>query len=653
MAGEDDFELWLGRIGSDKPLGARLRVAANRAGRQLRTAGSRASKFTGARIGRGAGVGRVLSSRDRSADLRGRRVIVKARIVKLAGKGVGAARAHLRYLQRDGTTREGERGLLYGRDAEGTDGKAFLDRGSGDRHQFRFIVAPEDGAQYEDLKPLVRRLMADAEQDLGTRLDWVAVDHFNTGHPHSHVIIRGVDERGKDLVIAPDYLTHGLRERATALVNLDLGPRSDVEIQRSREAEITQERFTDIDRRLPRSVDEHGLVSAAHRDSVEQSLRAGRLQTLARMHLAREVSRGIWKLDPELEPTLRRMGGRGDITRTMTRARRGRLPRRAPGDYAIYDPAADKAASIVGRVVARGLSDEYRDRHYLIIDGVDGISRYVDIGVNSEPISQSVIVRLEPRATGAREVDRTVAAVAAARGGRYSIEDHLRHDAQATQAFAEKHVRRLEAIRRTTRGVKREPDGSWTVATDHLDRAEAYERAIARNNPVIIETLSEQPLEQLPAHDGATWLDRELTTAKPTQLGRGFGAEVRGALAARQQWLVEQELAQMEAGQVRIAPNAIARLQQRELVRVAGQLSRELGLGYVPSARGEPVEGKLARPIQIGDRKFALIEKSREFTLVPWRPVLERAIGRQVAGIMREGGIDWTIGRSRGPTIGM
>jgi type IV secretory pathway VirD2 relaxase len=653
MAGEDDFELWLGRIGKDKALGARLRVAANRAGRQMRAAGGKPSKFTGARIGRGAGVGRVLSSRDRGAGLRARRVIVKTRIVKLAGKGVDAARAHLRYLQRDGTTREGERGELYGREREGVDGKAFLERGSEDRHQFRFIVAAEDGAEYEDLKPLVRRLMADAERDLGTRLDWVAVDHFNTGHPHSHVIVRGVDERGKDLVIARDYLTHGLRERATALVNLDLGPRTDLEIARSQQAEITQERFTGIDRRLIRSADALGHVRAIHRDGVEQSLRAGRLQTLARLQLAREVSHGTWSLDPELEPALRRMGERGDIIRTMNRAMRERLPQRALSDYAIYEPGEGKAAPIIGRVVARGLSDELYDRRYLIVDGLDGISRYVDIGTSNEPIPEGGIVRIEPRSIGARDVDRTVAEVAAANGGRYSIDDHLSHDAQATEAFAQKHVRRLEAIRRTTGGVEREPDGTWIVRPDHLARAEDYERVVTRNNPMVTETLSTQPLDRLYGHDGATWLDRELSSAKPALLGRGFGAEVRTALVLRQQWLVEQELVQLEGDQVRLKPNAIARLQQRELTRVAGQLSRELGLHYVPATGGERVEGKLGRAVQIGDRKFALIERSHEFTLVPWRPVLERAIGKQVAGIMREGGIDWTIGRSRGLSIDM
>src|SRR5690606_33236658 len=101
-----------------------------------------------------------------------------------------AAAAHLRYLQRDGTTREGERGMLYGPDSDAVDGRAFLERGAGDRHQFRFIVSAEDGAEYEDLKPLTRRLMGQLEKDLGTRLEWAAVDHFNTGHPHTHIVLR-------------------------------------------------------------------------------------------------------------------------------------------------------------------------------------------------------------------------------------------------------------------------------------------------------------------------------------------------------------------------------------------------------------------------------------------------------------------------------
>src|SRR3546814_20223552 len=81
----------------------------------------------------------------------------------------------------------------------------FLKRTVGDRHQFRFIVSAEDGAEYPDLKPYIRRLMAQAEQDMGTKLDWVAVDHFNTERPHTPLVLRGIGDRGDHLIIAREY----------------------------------------------------------------------------------------------------------------------------------------------------------------------------------------------------------------------------------------------------------------------------------------------------------------------------------------------------------------------------------------------------------------------------------------------------------------
>ena len=68
-------------------------------------------------------------------------------------------------------------------------------------------------------------------QDLGTRLDWVAVDHHNTGHPHSHIVVRGVTEDGKILNIAGDYIAQGIRARASEVVTLELGPQTEQEVQ--------------------------------------------------------------------------------------------------------------------------------------------------------------------------------------------------------------------------------------------------------------------------------------------------------------------------------------------------------------------------------------------------------------------------------------
>ena len=143
---DDDFELWLGRIAKDRPFRHEVRKALNLAGGLKRNLGKRARRFDGSRIGRGSGTGRIVGASSRHAGPRSRRVVVKARIVRLASNRAKAAIAHLRYLQRDGTTREGERGTLYSADLDNADGKSFLERVTGDRHQFRFIVAAEDGA---------------------------------------------------------------------------------------------------------------------------------------------------------------------------------------------------------------------------------------------------------------------------------------------------------------------------------------------------------------------------------------------------------------------------------------------------------------------------------------------------------------------------
>jgi type IV secretory pathway VirD2 relaxase len=644
---DDDLKLWLGRIPKDRPFHHGVLKSANLAG-GLKRLGARPRKFDGSRIGRGSGTGRVLGSSNRHSGERSRRAILKARIVHLAGKGARAAVAHLRYLQRDGTTREGERGALYSAELDAADGKSFLERGSEDRHQFRFIVAPEDGAEYQDLKPLIRRLMTQAEKDLGTKLDWVAVDHLNTGHPHSHILVRGQDDQGKDLIIAREYITKGLRQRTVDLVNLDLGPRTDREIMRSNLREISQERFTGIDRRLLRAVDAEGLVSPRHRDGVEQSLRAGRLATLARMGLADEEQRGRWRLAENLEPTLREMGRRGDIIATLDREVRSRSLAVSPMDYAVYDPAEGQAQPVVGQVVSRDLTDEESSREYLIVDAIDGRIHYVEIGEGEGTdlsIHQGAIVSISPTPVEARQVDHTVANIAARNGGHYNEDMHYLHDPTASERFVQTHVRRLEALRRGKAGVERGADGAWKIAPDHIERAQQYERARAAREPVRVDILSALRLEEMPNHDGITWLDEDASLSQPGRLGGGFGAKVAEALRQRQQWLVEQDIADQ--------PDMLEKLRARELQRVARQLSRELGLGYAEPAQGDPIVGIYRRPVQVGSARMALIENSREFTLVPWRPVLERRLGREVSGVMRGRDVSWTLGRERsGPEIG-
>jgi type IV secretory pathway VirD2 relaxase len=252
-----------------------------------------------------------------------RRVVVKARIVRLK-IGSRAAVAHISYLQRDGTTRDGGRGQLYGPDSDRVDGRAFVERGQGDRNQFRFIVAPEDGDRLSDLRGFTRDVMRQMEQDLGTRFDWVAVDHFNTGHPHSHVVIRGRDDLGKDLIIAQDYITDGMRLRAQERATLELGPETDLELRTKLEAEITHERLTLIDRAMIGEANQGFLDLRSEagqlRADFDRTLRIGRLQVLERLGLASQPEPGIWHLSDRLDPTLRELGERGDIIKSIHRS---------------------------------------------------------------------------------------------------------------------------------------------------------------------------------------------------------------------------------------------------------------------------------------------------------------------------------------------
>jgi hypothetical protein len=273
---------------------SRMRGETRRTGTQRQ-----ARKGRCCRIGRGqAAADRLkLAAGMRRPGDRSRRAVVKARIVRLKVSS-RAADAHIRYLERDGTTRDGERGRLYGSDADRADGRAFTERGRDDRHQFRFIIAPEDGDQLSDLRAFTRDLMRQMEEDLGTRLDWVAVDHFNTGHPHTHVVVRGRDELGKDLIIAQDYITDGLRLRAQEFVTLELGRETDLELRAKLTAEISADRFTRIDRAMVAEANDQVLdlrpeVGQAGAD-FDKALRLGRLKKLERIGLVKETQPGVW-----------------------------------------------------------------------------------------------------------------------------------------------------------------------------------------------------------------------------------------------------------------------------------------------------------------------------------------------------------------------
>ena len=325
---ESDFRVRPGRIRNGGRGPAKPKSFVGQVMRATRKAGHTGKDFgregrrAGARFGRGRSAVLALSLRSPT-----RRVVIKARVVRHRGTKFRSAplAKHISYLKRDGVTCDGADATMFDARSDQADERAFAASVESDRHHFRFIVSPEDAADMQDLRAFTRELMRDAERDLGTRLDWIAVDHWNTDNPHIHVLVRGRGDDGQDLVISRDYISRGFRERAAERVALELGPRSEHEIKSALEREVDAEHWTGLDRALRAVADEGAGVAdlrpaARGEDPELRRLMAGRAARLERLGLAEQIAPGRWTLKPGLEETLRDLALRGDIIKTMHRA---------------------------------------------------------------------------------------------------------------------------------------------------------------------------------------------------------------------------------------------------------------------------------------------------------------------------------------------
>lgn len=509
-----------------------------------------------------------------------RRVVIKARVVRHKGSHFRAAplARHLTYLKRDGVDREGTEGRLFDRDGDSVDAEGFATRCEDDRHHFRFIVSPEDAAEMEDLRAFTRELMDDMAHDLGTRLDWVAVDHWNTDNPHMHILVRGRADDGRDLVIDRNYIREGMRGRAEERVTAELGHRTEREIEQALRREVSAERWTSLDRSLQRLQDESGLVDlrpepSGHARS-DRALLIGRATALERLGLAESHGPACWSLGNDLEAKLRALGERGDIIKTMHRAMLRQIGSAETGRFAMHGEAPGEP--IIGRLIERGLHDELTGEAYAVVDGVDGRVHHLkfsdlEVTGDAEP---GAIVELS----------------------------------------------------------------SWD------DKRGRRQQSLALRSDLALA-------EQVTAN-GATWLDRQLVAAEPQITGSGFGIEVEQAKIARAEYLAEQGLARRQGNRLTLARDLISTLRDRELASAASAITHRTGLDHAAGEEGARVKGLYRERLKLASGRFAMIEHAHGFELVPWKPSLDRHLGEQVMGTIKSGGgIEWSLGRSRGITI--
>jgi Protein of unknown function (DUF3363) len=298
----------------------------------------------------------------------------------------GHWKAHGRYIARDSATQPGK-DLPSGFNAEG----AVRDIGAAlaswqearDERVFKLIISPEFGERM-DLTAHTRGLMADMAQDLETPLEWVAVVHHNTDHPHVHVALRGRASDGAGLTIPRQYIQKGLRLRAEDQATRQIGVRTQADIEEAHRREVFQHRYTTIDRTIQkRQVSEQrgedftvtanpaagGLRS--YQRQMEQFV-ANRLHALTAMHLADQISPTEWRVRGNFADVLRTLQRVADRQKTL--AKHSALISDVRLPLQIDDWR--KLRNVEGRVLGHG-EEESTGKSYMLLEGTDAKIHYL------------------------------------------------------------------------------------------------------------------------------------------------------------------------------------------------------------------------------------------------------------------------------------
>ena len=643
-------------MSQDRDNDFRVRVARSKGSAGGRMRAPRPQSFLDSLAPRRGGRSRSNRSRPSRSVQRSfhRRVIVQASIKRMAGTGAAKLKDHLSYLERDATQKDASPGKLYGSLIHDADAESFHARCKDDRHHFRFVVSPEDAEQMSDLKAYTRELVSRMEGDLGTKLDWVAIDHYDTAQPHTHILVRGVRDDGKDLVMPRAYISRGMRERAQEIASLELGPMSELEKRAILARTIDAQRKTDLDKIIDRQRDGETLDLRKPVPSGQlwrKQLIARRIKTLRQMGLAEYEGRGQWRIKPDFTQTLTKMGEQNDIIKTLHRAFGERSASLRLGANAIFDPAAPNARSQAGIVKSFGRPDDTREGGFIVIETLRGQPLYAKVEedevFSSLKVGQAVTVQaFDPEPI---QADRNIVAHAERHEGVFSpVHVHLVEN--NSEEYTRAHERRLEALGRAN-VVRQNKSGAWDIPDDYLDRVRDYHEQLAKRLPAPLVRDGVLTIKEMETARGATWLDE--------QLKRGSLEEERTSKAlldaAAKRRAALRQMGFAIGDKDRLLQLSINELKAMDFKEAGEALENPMGKPYASSSGVSHIEGVFKGTIERPSGKFAVIEESQEFTLVPWRPIMERRRGQSIIGrASRGGGISWDVRdrqRDRGLSI--
>ncbi len=580
----------------------------------------------------------------------GQRVVVKVHVARhrSATAGRDSLRRHASYLARDGTALGEGRPASYDAKREGIDPLLETQEWSTDRHHFRVILSPENGGEIDDLRAYSRQVMKRMERDLETRLTWVAVNHFNTDNPHVHVLIRGRNDRDRDLVIARDYISHGIRSRASEVATEMLGERTVSQARTALDRQVQAERWTNLDRIIQRLAQQRGSATHFSMENARPSQHgplqkahlAGRMELLTSLGLAQETTSGdprflksprSWIIATDVEQRLRQLGDRNDIIKQM-HAQLGRsealvIARRMES---LQAPSleATEPKSLRGVVVAKGAVDELTDARFLVVRDHAG-DRYTRVWASTayDAIQVGGVVELGRRDRQRWRAIEEIQRVAAADiSGHYVVSHHrelLRTSGKLTVEGVERRLRgfhnRLKSLaRQRNSGVVQDGIGF------RIEHEKLQEHACRIGRWPDLHVVAAHSIENQTNARAYTWLDRQLVRASIKHLPATDltnNGRVREALDRRAVWLVEQGLARrMPEGEwppVRLQPGAAGHLRATELSRVLAECKESRSRSVHLLRTGQSITGVYRRHAYLHAGGFAVIDGPTATVVVP------------------------------------
>jgi type IV secretory pathway VirD2 relaxase len=354
---------------------------------------------------------------------RAQRATVKVLSKYHGGKNGSGLAKHVNYLTRDSASKDGERGTFFSAQQEQVDGRTVTKEWEGDRHHFRLILSPENGYDIADMRAYVRDVMQRVERDVGTKLDWIAIEHHNTDNPHAHILFRGKDEAGQDLILRREYIGYGIRQRASEAATDLLGLRTEREIEQAREKEVQAQRYTSLDRTIERHMDEKHVIDVSPDERIgwrrsDRPLVIGRLQWLESMDLAEKIHGTKWQLADDIKQQLMELGAHHDIIKQLY----GSL-----GNQSMYVSREPITQPVSGEVLAIGRVDEITDRRFVVIKEESGAMHYVRVadGEAYQSLNIGDVAELGRGAQERREIAHEIVEQAKANDGVYSPTKHL------------------------------------------------------------------------------------------------------------------------------------------------------------------------------------------------------------------------------------